>query len=217
MDYHEIANRIAQVILSPNAVIGFTHGVISVPVDFGYLAYSYLDTGNRYSNQTESIRLTKAIRYGILENHNLTKSIKIIIDLFNGYIPINTQNTMYSKSVSSLAGRMITSATISSKITTAILQTTQYSRLIKLRSGVISSILLMGGMATRSIYKSKELSNKDNIVYSRLRYAGDLDFIYFLIQPFADPFIEAIAVRQKHGQEAFDKIISLVEDTLNGH
>ncbi len=47
-DYEDIAIRIAKVILSPESVVGFIHGMISVPVDLGYLAYGYMDTESYY-------------------------------------------------------------------------------------------------------------------------------------------------------------------------
>lgn len=51
--YDEISTRIAEIIISPDSAIGFIHGILSVPVDLGYLAYGYLNTESRYSNQTE--------------------------------------------------------------------------------------------------------------------------------------------------------------------
>ncbi|HGM6859335.1 TPA: hypothetical protein ACKQDZ_000622 [Serratia rubidaea] len=214
MDYQAIAKRIVQVIVSPDTVVGFAHGVVSVPVDLGYLAYSYLDTGNRYNNQTETIRLANAIKKGILENPNLSKTIKTIFDQFNSYVPTDTQNSIYSKTIASIPGRMITNSIIAAKITTAVMQTTEYSYLIQMRSALLGTVLLMGGMAQRSIYKSKALSEKNRAVYISLRTQGDLDFMYFLIQPFVDPFIDAITIRQRHGQEAFNRLLSMVEERL---
>ncbi len=34
----EIAKRIVKIIISPDSVIGFVHGMLSVPQDLGYLA-----------------------------------------------------------------------------------------------------------------------------------------------------------------------------------
>jgi hypothetical protein len=214
MNYQEIAKRIAQIIVSPNTVVGFAHGAVSVPIDLGYLAYSFLDTGNRSNNQTEAIRLANAVKKGILHNPNLTRTIKTIFDMFNSYVPTDTQNSIYSKTVASISGRMITNSVITAKITTAVLQTTEYSYLIQMRSALLGTTLLMGGMAQRSIYKSRALSDNNRSVYASLRTAGDLDFLYFLIQPFVDPFIDAITVRQKHGQEAFNRLLSMVEEKL---
>lgn len=160
--------------------------------------------------------MVKAIKYGVLENGDLEESIKTIIDDFNKNIPSKKQDSLYAKAVGSVAGRMITSAVLSGILTRIILKTAVYSRLLGLRNGAVSTILLTGGMATRSIYKSHELRDKNLPVYYALRHKGDLDFLYFLIQPFVDPFVDALTVKQKQGQEAFNKIVSLVEKEING-
>lgn len=41
MEYQAIAKRIVQEILTPEMLVGLAHGVASVPIDFGYLAYGY--------------------------------------------------------------------------------------------------------------------------------------------------------------------------------
>ncbi|WP_205951601.1 MULTISPECIES: hypothetical protein [unclassified Rahnella] len=40
----EIAQRITDIIISPDSAIGLVHGILSVPVDLGYLAYGFFDT-----------------------------------------------------------------------------------------------------------------------------------------------------------------------------
>lgn len=50
MQYQAIAKRIAQVIMTPDMLVGLAYGAVSIPIDFGYLAYGYIDTENRYEN-----------------------------------------------------------------------------------------------------------------------------------------------------------------------
>lgn len=216
MEYQAIAKRIVQVILTPEMLVGLAHGVASVPIDFSYLAYGYIDTENKSRNQGDTMRMMKAIKCGILENENLVESIKTVLDDFNSNVSKEKQDSIYAKTVGSIAGRMITSTVLSGILTNIILKTAVYTRLLGLRIGSVSTILLTGGLATRSIYKSEELKDKNLPVYYALRHKGDLDFLYFLIQPFVDPFIDALSVRQNQGQEPFNKIVSLVEKELNG-
>ncbi|UAN47586.1 hypothetical protein KGP17_08720 [Serratia sp. JSRIV001] len=216
MEYQAIAKRIVQVILTPEMLVGLAHGVASIPIDYGYLAYGYIDTENRSRNQGDTMRMMKAIKCGILENENLVESIKTVLDEFDKNASKETQDSIYAKTVGSIAGRMITNAYLSGKLANVILKTAVYSRLLAFRISTVSTILLTGGLATRSIYKSEELKDKNLPVYYALRHKGDLDFLYFLIQPFVDPFIDALSVRQKQGQEPFNKIVSLVEKELNG-
>ncbi|MEX7638529.1 hypothetical protein [Serratia marcescens] len=47
----QIANDMADAInIDSNLVRGFAQGFISVPVDFYYLGYDYIDTENRWLN-----------------------------------------------------------------------------------------------------------------------------------------------------------------------
>lgn len=79
----EIARRIAKIIMSPESVMGFVDGILSVPKDIGYLAYGFMDTDTRFYRETEKIRMVGAIRYGILQNHNFMKTIEIVLREFN--------------------------------------------------------------------------------------------------------------------------------------
>jgi hypothetical protein len=56
-NYEEIATRIANIIISPDSVLGFINGAISVPVDLGYMAYGVFDTDSHYSHETETFCL----------------------------------------------------------------------------------------------------------------------------------------------------------------
>lgn len=51
-------------------------------------------------------------------------------------------------------------------------------------------------------------------VYYKLRSAGNLDFIYFLVQPYVDPFIEALAVRKNQGDAEFNRLLQNIEEKM---
>ena len=206
--YTEIAKRIAKIIISPDTAIGLTHGVLSVPQDLGYLAYGYFDTDSRFNRETERIRLINAIRFGILQNENFVRTIETVLDKFNQYAPENNRDGLYAKTGSSVVGRAITNSLISKKIATSIAQ--RSSLMIALRGGVVGNILLAGGMAERSIYTSQRLQMTDPDIYYELR-KKDYDFLYFLVEPALQPFIETLRVRRTQGNTAFNQIIELVE------
>ncbi|MVZ10418.1 hypothetical protein GP913_25840 [Enterobacteriaceae bacterium 8376wG6] len=82
-------------------------------------------------------------------------------------------------------------------------------------AGVATSFTLMaGGMIERSIYKSIALERMHSAVYYKLRSAGNLDFIYFLVQPYIDPFIEALAVRKNQGDAEFNRLLQNIEEKM---
>ncbi|WP_168415137.1 hypothetical protein [Erwinia amylovora] len=210
--YAEIARRIAKVIVSPESAIGFVHGVLSVPTDIGYLAYGFLDTDSRYQRETERIRMMKAIKYGILENHNFVKTVEIVLSRFNETVPEKRQNAIYGKVIASVAGRTITNSLIAGRLASVIAGRSSF--LITLRGGLIGNTLLIGGMTERCIYTSERLQQYSPDLYSALR-ARDLDLLYFLVEPALNPFVEALKVKRTQGQPAFEKILEMVEREIN--
>ena len=153
--YDEIATRIAKVIVSPESAIGLIHGILSVPMDLGYLAYGYFDTGSHYAHETERIRIVRAIDSGILNHDRIIDAIQIVFSQFNKYTSENRQNKIYSRTISSVVGRIATNSVISSKIATAIAQRASF--FVAVRGGVMGNILLVGGMTERCIRTAARL------------------------------------------------------------
>ncbi|ARJ43020.1 hypothetical protein B1H58_13940 [Pantoea alhagi] len=210
-NYREIAQRIVKILISPDSAFGFWNGVLSVPKDIGYLAYGFIDTDSRYIRETERIRMMTAIRYGILQNHNFIKTIEIVFEAFNQYVPQEKQNSIYSKTLFSIAGRATTNTLISGRIAKTIAQKSGF--LVGVRGSVVGNVLLAGGMAERSIYTSQRLQTFAPEVYKALR-AHDHDFLYFLLEPVLQPFVEALHVKWTNGTPAFNRILDAVENEL---
>ncbi|WP_052184371.1 hypothetical protein [Rahnella aquatilis] len=104
----EIAQRIADIIISPDSAIGLVHGILSVPVDLGYLAYGFFDTDSYHAHETETIRIIEAIKRGILEHDRITDAIQTILNDFDKYVSESEQNKTYSRSFFSVVGRTAT-------------------------------------------------------------------------------------------------------------
>ncbi|QIU92177.1 hypothetical protein [Yokenella regensburgei] len=214
MNTNDIATRIADVIISPDAAIGLIHGVMSVPIDIGYLVYGYLDTDSHYSHQTERIRIARAIERGVLNHDRIIDAVQIILTEFNKYIPESKQNILYSRSLFSIFGRIITNSMLSSKIATTIAE--RASVLVAIRGGAVGNFLLIGGMIERCIRTSEQLGLEEPQVYSLLR-VRDYDLLYFLFEPALKPFIDALAVRRNQGNSSFMNILKIVEDKISSH
>lgn len=210
----EIVERIVKVIVSPETVVGLLDGAMSVPVDFGYLALDIFDTSNRRKMEDERIRMMRAIKSGLLNYHQVIRTTKIIIDAFTAHIPQETQDKIFRAVGSASSGRMLTTSLISSRIVNSIISTGG-AAMITRGAGVATSFTLMaGGMIERSIYKSISLERMHSAVYYKLRNAGNLDFIYFLVQPYVDPFIEALAVRKNQGDAEFNRLLQKIEEKM---
>ena len=211
-DINEIASRIANIILSPNTVTGLIHGALSVPVDLGYLVYGFFDTDSRYRHETVRIRMADAIKHDILNHDNITNAAKLIFSKFNEYVSESKQDEVYSSVVSSITGRLLTSMLVTN-IATSIIQ--RVSLITSPKGSAFSFIFLLGGMMERSIRTSENLLIESPEVYGMLR-PRDYDLLYFLMEPAVQPFVDAIHVKTTQGLPAFNRILKLVEDKING-
>ena len=116
-DYREIAERIVKIIISPDTVVGFMDGVMSVPLDLGYMVYGYFDTESHYAYDRGRMRIAQAIRKGILSHDRIAHSIQIIFNEFDKQVTESDQNKIYSRVISSIVGRTVTNGFLASKIT----------------------------------------------------------------------------------------------------
>lgn len=210
-NYTDIALRISHIIASPESATGFVDGVLSVPVDLGYMAYGIFDTDTAHQRQTDRIRMAAAVKRGILNHEHIYNMIKIVFDLFSDFTGHAKQDAIYSKVSGSIIGRTVTNSIISGKIAATIAE--QMTVFVKIRGALTGNILLIGGMAERSIRTSKALSIESPEVYGSLR-PRDYDLLYFLVESVLSPFIQALNVREKHGQSQFEEILRLVEMNL---
>lgn len=212
-NYEEIATRIAKIIISPDSVLGFIHGALSVPVDLGYMAYGVFDTDSRYAHQTETVRLIHAIDNGILNYDRIVDAIETVFSKFDQYVSESKQNTIYSRASFSIIGRTATNSVISSTIAKAIAQRAGWT--VALRGGVVGNILLIGGMKERCIRSSVQLSIDEPELYQELR-TKDYDLLYFMFEPALKPFVDALTVRRLQGMPAFNNILERVESKVSG-
>lgn len=210
-DINDIASRIAAIIINPESALGLINGIISVPIDIGYLVYGYLDTESHYSHDTERIRMMRAIDNGILNYDRILDAIDSVFKEFDKNVPEREQNKIYSHSIFSVIGRTATNSVVSSRIAAAIAGRASFW--VGVRGGVVGNILLIGGMMERSIRASEQLQVDEPEIYKSLR-SKDYDLLYFLFEPALKPFVDALSVKRKQGMPAFNKILALVEEKV---
>ena len=216
-DIEGIARELYNIIISPDTVTGLINGGLSVPLDYGYLIYGIFDTDTRYERETERIRMMTAIRHDILNYENIVNAVKLILQLFNKYLSESEQDRIYRSVVTSIVGRISTNI-IASNIAKAVIEKTSFTYVVFKGKGnpiaFLSTILLFGGMAERSIRTSDKLRNETPEVYSLLR-PRDYDLLYFLIADAVQPFMDTIHAGYTEDNPVFDKIMKRVEDHLN--
>ncbi|PLR34125.1 hypothetical protein CYR32_13025 [Chimaeribacter coloradensis] len=213
-DYREIALRIAEIIISPDSVVGFMQGALSVPVDIGYMVYGYFDTESHYAHDRERVRIAQALRKGILNHDRIADAVQIIFNEFTEQVTETEKNKIYSRAIFSLVGRIAANSKLASILATAIL-----GKIAFYKKGVWAlggNILLIGGMTERSIRASEKLSIEEPEIYQLLR-PMDYDLLYFLLEPMLKPFIDALSVKRRQGTYAFNKILMVVEEELGSY
>ncbi|MDU0042860.1 hypothetical protein [Klebsiella pneumoniae] len=138
-----------------------------------------------------------------------------IFDTDTRYEP--EQDRIYRSVVTSIVGRISTNI-IASNIAKAVIEKTSFTYVVFKGKGnpiaFLSTILLFGGMAERSIRTSDKLRNEAPEVYSLLR-PRDYVLLYFLFADAVQPFVDAIHAGYTEGNPVFDKIMKRVEDHLN--
>jgi hypothetical protein len=214
-DIEDIANRIVDIVVSPETVTGLINGALTVPVDLGYLVLGYFDTDSRFEHQTKRIRMAEAIHNDILNYDHITNAVELIFEKFNKHLTVSQQNKIYRAVISSMVGRSV-AAKIVSLIGNAVLARVSLigAQNVPNVIGKVTLILLVGGMSERSIRKSETLAIEVPEIYELLR-PNDYDLTYFLFEPAVKPFVDAIHIGVTQGQPWFDKIINAVVSKLN--
>ncbi len=214
-DIEDIANRIADIIMSPATITGLINGALTVPLDMDYLAWGYMDTDSRYAHQTQRFRMAEAIHNDILNYKHITNAVEILFKEFDKYASVSQQNNAYRGAVSSMAGRFLTAKLIAI-IGSAVLTRVPFigAQSAKNWIGRVTMILLIGGMSERSIRMSESLAIEAPEIYALLR-PHDYDLTYFLFEPAVKPFIDAVHAGATRGQPVFDRIIDAVGRKLH--
>ncbi|HHA1391339.1 TPA: hypothetical protein ACOEBK_005019 [Enterobacter ludwigii] len=216
-DVEDIARRLCNIISSPDTVTGLINGGLSVPLDYGYLIYGIFDTDTRDARQTIRIRIITAIKNDILNYENIVNAVKLIFETFNTYLTEAEQDKLYRSVTTSILGRVATNI-MAATIAKHVIERTSFTFVVFKGKGnpitALSTLLLFGGMAERSIRTSDRLKEEAPEVYALLR-ARDYDLLYFLFADAVQPFIDAIHAGYSEGKPVFNQIIKKVNEKLN--
>lgn len=176
-------------------------GFISLPVSLGYMGYDFLDTEHRRENLDDKFRMMALLKKNIFDREMIHKLISFFIDDF-----ISRIDTV---KVANLAKRMFGDATgkmIFTQFTGINLGLAISSRAVTVFfSGYMGGLLLsLGAEVSRAIYTSRQLKDNNPVIYYRLKQAGDLDLLYFIVEDIVKPFETACKMSELNPQE-FDK------------
>lgn len=169
-------------------------GFISFPVGLGYLGRDFFDTDHRRENQDDKYRLAKLVKRTTFNKEIIEIVIQPFIDDFISHIDMN-KLTDFAKNLSgSIFGKVLFSQVTGYSIGKAI---TSQGLASFVSGGAVGAFLAIGAEASRAIYTSRYLREKNPAMYAKLNRMGDLDLLYYLVEDIVQPYEKACEVAEK--------------------
>nr|WP_318384407.1 hypothetical protein [uncultured Enterobacter sp.] len=168
-------------------------GIISFPVSLGYLGYDVIDTGHRRDNQNDKFRLANLIKKTKFNKETIEAVIKPFIDEFISHVDMGKLSFFAKDITGTVAGKLIFSQVTGFNLGRAIASRGAASFISGAATG---GVLAIGAEASRAIYTSRYLRERNPAMYEALKLKGDLDLLYFLVEDIVRPFETACSINQ---------------------
>jgi len=165
-----------------------TKGFISFPVGLGYLGRDFFDTEHRRENQDDKYRLARLIKRTTLNKEIIEIVIQPFIDDFISHIDMNKLASFAKNVAGTLSGKFLFSQITGYSIGKAI---TSQGVASFISGGAVGALLAIGVEASRAIYTSRYLREKNQAMYTKLNRMGDLDLLYYLVEDIVKPYEKA--------------------------
>lgn len=173
-------------------------GVISLPVSLAYLGYDFIDTEHRRENQDDKFRLAALFKKVTFNDETIYKVIKPFIDDFVSYVDME-KVSYSSKNISgSVIGKVMFSQLTGVNLGRVI---TSQGVGAFFSGSVAGGVLGIGAEASRSIYTSRYLRERNPIMYKKLKTMGDLDLFYYLVEEIVRPYETACEIAKINPEE----------------
>lgn len=210
-----VANRILDVLRGrkkQSVYIRYTSKIGEVALDFSNdvsaLLWGYFDVDNRYRNQLDITRLMHRVKRGV-DNSDISAILNIVLSVFLKQIKKNKVNSAIDN-MGKMTGKIFINMALINDLSSIF--TNKFVG--KMSVGFLMSTLFsIGGSVSRAVYASEKLKQVNYEVYTTLRNAGDLDLFYFLVDAYAGPFIDAMALKQKN-PATWDEILMILSESL---
>lgn len=185
-------------------LVAYVKGFVNFPVNLYFLGYDFIHTEDRRQNMDDNMRLAELVEHATSKKHiNLVaRAVNVFIDDFMEHVNMTDiakkvaedtiASTLGSYTFGELTGLKI-GKLISSRITASIAF-----------SMSISTLLMIGGGASRAIHASRFLKTSNYGVYRKLKDLGDLDLLYSSIRDRVKPFEKATKLARDN-PELFNK------------
>lgn len=177
-------------------------GFISLPVSLGYLGYDFIDTEHRQENLDDKFRLAELIKRVTFNQETIYNIIRPFIDDFISYVDINKFSSFSRDVASTTMGKIVFSQVTGVNIGKAIVSQGVGAYF---SGAVTGGVLVIGAEASRAIYTSRYLRERNLFMYTKLKNAGNFDLLYYLVEDIVSPYEKACEIAEKDTEE-FNKI-----------
>ncbi|WP_072933520.1 hypothetical protein [Nissabacter archeti] len=177
-------------------------GFISFPVSFYYLGYDYIDTDHRRENLDDKMRMARLVKSGKLNREAVEETISVFMDDFSSRIDIEKLVAIVKNISGNFGGKFLFTQVTKVNIGKAIAGRGLAAFTAGSAMGVF---IIIGSETSRAIYTSRYLRERNPSIYYKLKNAGDLDLLYFLVEDTVRLFEKACEIDDVNPEE-FNKI-----------
>ncbi|HCQ7474972.1 TPA: hypothetical protein OL758_001925 [Klebsiella michiganensis] len=173
-------------------------GVISLPVSLAYLGYDFIDTEHRRENQDDKFRLAALVKKVTFNDETIYKIIKPFIDDFVSYVDMGKVAHLSKNISGSVIGKVMFSQLTGVNLGRVIISQGVGAFFSGSAAG---GVLGIGAEASRSIYTSRYLRERNPIMYEKLNSMGDFELFYYLVEDIVRPYETACEIARINPEE----------------
>lgn len=179
-------------------LVAYVKGFVNFPVNMYFLAYDFIHTDDRRQNMDDNMRLAELVERAMSKKHIslVARAVNVFIDDFMKYVNMTdiakkVAEDAIASSLGSYTFGELTGLKIGKLISSRITASIAFSM-------SISTLLMIGGSASRAIHSSRFLKTSNYGVYRKLRDLGDLDLLYFALRDRVKPFEKATKLAREN-------------------
>ncbi len=208
-------------------------GVVSIPADLYHGAkrtaedVGLMGRSVRLQNHEERLRLIRLIGEVFRNREILLRPVSIILDHFFELLPDDALQRMIkaapgiADSAAPGVARMVARSQakkqltilIGKKIVEKAITRAVAQRIAKFGVGVVLTGVLLQGMLERASNASHRLRKDHPEIYRQIR-GENLDMVYFIVEDFMAPYLQAIKLARTN-QAEFRRLLQVIESGIN--
>lgn len=174
------------------------NGIVSFPVSLAYPGYDFIDTEHRRENQDDKFRLARLVKKVTLNDETIYRVIKPFIDDFVSHVDLSKISDFSKNTSGTVIGKVVFSQITGINLGRVIISQGVGAFL---SGSVAGGVLGIGTEASRSIYTSRYLRERNPAMHKALSNMGDFDLLYYLVEDIVRPYEKSCEVARINPEE----------------